>query len=68
MTITSKTVKKVPVSWTTKSGEKRTAVRWQAYLHLWHSAEDRTRVAADALARQTLATVHEPCTEEPIQG
>lgn len=49
-------------------GHASTATTHKTYLHLWHSAEDRTRVAADALARQTLATVHEPCTEEPIQG
>lgn len=30
MTVTSKTIKKVTVSWTTKTGERKTAERWQA--------------------------------------
>ncbi|WP_052111984.1 tyrosine-type recombinase/integrase [Knoellia subterranea] len=49
-------------------GHGSTTTTHSTYLHLWHTAEDRTRDAAAALAQQTLATVHEPCTEESIQA
>jgi integrase len=45
-------------------GHASTATTHKTYLHLWHTAEGRTREAASEMARQALATVHEPCTEQ----
>lgn len=47
-------------------GHASTATTHKTYLHLWPKAEDKTRAAASAMAKQALAarsTVHTPCTE-----
>lgn len=47
-------------------GHASTATTHKTYLHLWPKAEDKTRAAASAMAKQALSvrtTVHAPCTE-----
>ncbi|GAB3190621.1 hypothetical protein GCM10027061_15480 [Nesterenkonia suensis] len=47
-------------------GHASTSTTHKTYLHLWSSAEEKTRIAASKLAQEAL-TMHAPCTEELIQ-